>query len=176
MRQTPGRRSRGLTLAVPLLRGAFQWLFGILFALSLIALFFLLNALQLTAPDTAQRVLRQALADLTEVDALLSSIQADLAEAARSGQGPTVTAPHFPIPVEIPRDEAEKLSAAELRSRLLGQGAKAIYEDGMSAFAQGDPEAKQDIEIFSPQGWTTLMVGGEQIGRASCRERVFSTV
>ena len=69
--------SQWFSFAAPLLRGAFQWLFTTLFAVSLIGLFFVINALQLTAPDTAQRVLARAVADLTEIDALLPSIQAD---------------------------------------------------------------------------------------------------
>lgn len=144
------------SFAAPLLRGAFQWLFATLLAVSLIGLFFVINALQLTEHDTAQRVLARAVADLTEVDALLPTIQDDLAEEAATTEEPTVTVPLFPIPVELSQDEASTLSkpesTAELRSRLVGEAAEAIYEDGMSVFALGDPEAEQEIDIFSPEG------------------------
>lgn len=140
------------SFAAPLLRGAFQWLFATLLAVSLIGLFFVINALQLTAPDTAQRVLARAVADLTEVDALLPTIQADLADEVETSEEPTVTVPLFPIPVELDRDEAKDISTAELRSRLLDQAAEAMYEHGMSVFALGDPEAEQHIDIFSPEG------------------------
>ncbi len=144
--------SQWFSFAGPLLRGAFQWLFTTLFAVSLIGLFFVVNALQLTAPDTAQRVLARAVADLTEVDALLPTIEAELEEEVQTSEEPTVTVPLFPIPVELPRDEATTISTAELRSRLLDEAAEAVYEDGMSVFALGDPEAEQHIDIFSPEG------------------------
>jgi len=144
--------SQGSVSAVPLLRGALQWLFGILFALSLIALFLVINGVQLTSSGTAQRILSRATADLTEIDAVLPTIQADLVEAAQASEEATVTVPHFPLPVELPREEAATISTAELRSRLLSEAAEAIYEEGMSVWALADPEAEQDIDIFSPEG------------------------
>ncbi len=140
------------TSAVPLLRGAFQWLFGILFALSLIALFLVINLVQLTSSGTAQRILSRATADLTEIDATLPTIQADLAEAAQDSEEATVAVPHFPLPVELPREQAATIPTAELRSRLLREAAEAIYKEGMSVWALADPEAEQDIDIFSPEG------------------------
>ena len=144
--------SPGLISAVPLLRGALQWLFGILFALSLIAFFLVVNGVQLTSSGTAQRILSRAVADLTEIDAVLPTIQADLVEAAQASEEATVTVPHFPLPVELPREEAATISAAELRSLLLSESAEAIYKEGMSAWALADPEAEQDIDVFSPEG------------------------
>jgi hypothetical protein len=142
----------GSTSAVPLLRGALQWLFGILFALSLIGFFLVINAVQLTSSGTAQRILSRATADLTEIDAMLPTIQADLAEAAEASEEATVTVPHFPMAVELPREEAATISTAELRSRLLSEAAEAIYKEGMSVWALADPEAEQDIDILSPEG------------------------
>ena len=142
----------GLISAVPLLRGAFQWLFGTLFALSLIAFFLVINAMQLTSPGTAQRILSRAVADLTEIDASLPTIQADLAETAQASEEATVTVPHFPMAVEVSREEATTISTAELRSLLLSEAAEAIYKDGMSVWAEADPEAKQNIDLLSPEG------------------------
>jgi hypothetical protein len=142
----------GLISAVPLLRGAFQWLFGTLFALSLIAFFLVINAVQLTSPGTAQRILSRAVADLTEIDAMLPTIQADLAEEAQASQEDAVTVPHFPMAVEVSREEATTISTAELRSLLLSEAAAAIYKDGMSVWAEADPEAKQNIDFLSPEG------------------------
>jgi hypothetical protein len=138
--------------AMPLLRGALQWLFGILLALSLIAFFLVVNGVQLTSPGTAQRILSRAVADLTEIDAVLPTIKADLAEAAQTSEEPTVTVPHFPLPVELPREEAATISTADLRSRLLSESAEAIYKEGMSVWASGDPEAHQRIDLLSPEG------------------------
>lgn len=143
---------QGLISAVPLLRGAFQWLFGTLFALSLIAFFLVINAVQLTSPGTAQRILSRAVADLTEIDASLPTIQADLAETAQASQKDAVTVPHFPMAVEVSREEATTISTAELRSLLLSEAAEAIYKDGMSVWAEADPEAKQNIDLLSPEG------------------------
>jgi len=143
---------QGLISAVPLLRGAFQWLFGTLFALSLIAFFLVINAVQLTSPGTAQRILSRAVADLTEIDAMLPTIQADLAETAQASQKDAVTVPHFPMAVEVSREEATTISTAELRSLLLSEAAAAIYKDGMSVWAEADPEAKQNIDLLSPEG------------------------
>ena len=144
--------SPGLVSAVPLLRGALQYLFGVLFALSLIAFFLVINGVQLTSSGTAQRILSRATADLTEIDAMLPTIQADLAEAAQTSEEDTVTVPHFPIAVELPREEAATISRAELRSRLLSEAARAIYEEGMSVWALADPEAEQHIDVLSPEG------------------------
>lgn len=144
---SPGRMS-----AVPLLRGAFQWLFGTLLALSLIGFFLAVNGVQLTSSGTGQRILSRATADLTEIDALLPTIQADLREAAQASEEDTVTVPHFPLAVELPREEAATISTAELRSRLLSEAAEAIYKEGMSVWALADPEAEQDIDILSPEG------------------------
>jgi hypothetical protein len=144
--------SPGLISAVPLLRGALQWLFGSLLAVFLIGFFLAINGMQLTSSGTAQRILSRATADLTEIDALLPTIQADLVEAAEASEEDTVVVPHFPIAVELPREEAATISTAELRSLLLSEAAEAIYKDGMSVWALADPEAEQHIDILSPEG------------------------
>jgi hypothetical protein len=138
--------------AMPLLRGALQWLFGILLALSLMAFFLAVNGVQLTSPGTAQRILSRAVADLTEIDAVLPTIKADLTEKAGASEEATVTVPLFPLPVELPREEAATISTADLRSLLLSESARAIYKEGMSVWASADPEAEQHIDALSPEG------------------------
>lgn len=145
-------KDTGLAFASLVLRGALQWLSGILLALCLMALFLVINAYQLTRPDTAERILTRAVAILTEIDALLPAIRADLTETAQTGDSPTVTVPLFPVPVELTRKEAAAISTAELRSRLVGTAADRVYHDGMSVFALSDPQAKQHIDPFSPEG------------------------
>ena len=145
-------KDTGLAFGAMLLRAALQWLSGILLALCLMALFFAINAYQLTDADTAQRVLARAVATLTEIDALLPAIRADLTESLQTGDSPTVTVPLFPVPVELTREEATAISTGELRSRLLDTAAERAYHDGMSVFALGDPQAKQDIDPLSPEG------------------------
>jgi len=145
-------KDTGLAFGAMLLRAALQWLSGILLALFLMALFLVVNAYQLTEGDAAQRILTRAVATLTEIDILLPAIRADLAETIRSGDSPTVTVPLFPVPVEMTREEATAISTPELRSRLLDTAAERAYHEGMSVFALGDPQAKQDIDPLSPEG------------------------
>ncbi|UCH85954.1 MAG: hypothetical protein JSU97_05270 [Dehalococcoidia bacterium] len=144
--------SPGPISAVPLLRGALQWLFGSLLAISLIGFFLAINGMQLTSSGTAQRILSRATADLTEIDAILPTIQADLVEVAEASEEDTVIVPHFPMAVELPREEAATISTEELRSLLLSEAAEAIYKEGMSVWALADPEAEQSIDILSPEG------------------------
>jgi len=145
-------KDTGLASGAMLLRAALQWLSGILLAVCLMALFLVVNAYQLTEADTAQRILARAVATITEIDALLPAIRVDLAEAVQSGDSPTVTVPLFPVPVEMTREEATAISTPELRSRLLDTAAERAYREGMSVFALGDPQAKQDIDPISPEG------------------------
>ena len=145
-------KDTGLAFGAMLLRAALQWLSGILFALCLMALFLVVNAYQLTNADTAQRILTRAVATLTEIDALLPAIRADLAESLQADDSPTVTVPLFPIPVELTRQEATAISSAELRSRLLDTAGQKAYQEGMSVFALSDPQAKQNIDPLSPEG------------------------
>ena len=145
-------KDTGLAFGAMLLRAALQWLSGILLAVFLMALFLVVNAYQLTEADAAQRILTRAVATLTEIDALLPAIRSDLTEAIQTSDGPTVTVPLFPVPVELTREEAIAISTAELRSRLLDTAAEKAYREGMPVFALGDPEAKQDIDPLSPEG------------------------
>jgi hypothetical protein len=123
-----------------------------LLAACLIALFLAVNAYQLTEAGTAQRILARAVGAITEIDALLPAIRSDLVETLQNDDSPTVTVPLFPVPVEVTREEAAAISTPELRSRLLDTAASRAYHEGMSVFALGDPEAKQDIDPISPEG------------------------
>jgi hypothetical protein len=145
-------KDTGLAFGAMLLRAALQWLSGILLAVCLMALFLVVNAYQLTDDVTAQRILTRAVATITEIDALLPAIRADLTESLQASDSPTVTVPLFPVPVELTREEATAISTAELRSRLLNTAAESTYREGMSVFALGDPQAKQDIDPLSPEG------------------------
>ena len=145
-------KDTGLAFGAMLLRAALQWLSGILLAFSLMVLFLVINAYQLTEADTAQRILGRAVATLTEIDALLPAIRENLTESLESGDSPTVTVPLFPVPVELTREEATAISTPELRARLLDTAAEKAYREGMSVFALRDPQAKQDIDPVSPEG------------------------
>ncbi|MEE8369833.1 MAG: hypothetical protein V3S00_03570 [Dehalococcoidia bacterium] len=109
-------------------------------------------AAQLTSDGAGQRILGRAVAVITEIDATLPDIQADLQEAAEGSTAAEVRVPNFPIPIDLPRDEALQMEAAVLRARLLDEAAARLYDDGMSVWAEGDPEADQAISRISSTG------------------------
>jgi len=127
-------------------------LLGLLLVAALTGLFLAINALQLTSPGTGQRLLRRAVATLTDIDAALPRIHSDLREQATSAAGGTVRVPGFPIPIDIRAAEAASISREGLRARLLEESAHKAYTEGMSVFAAADPEAQQNIELISTTG------------------------
>jgi hypothetical protein len=139
----------GLSHREPLFHIASQWLLGMLLALILTGLFLSISAFQLTARGTGTRILQRAVAAITDIDALLPQLQQDLREAADSSEEETITVPSFPIPIELPREEASELDTQELRQRLLEEGADMVYEQGLGVLAAADPEAQRDIELIS---------------------------
>jgi len=88
----------------------------------------------------------------TNIDAIQPDLQAALREKAREGEADPVRVPDFPIPVELSREEALSLEGTALRERILDEAAARLYQDGMLAWAAGDPGAEQDIEIISITG------------------------
>jgi hypothetical protein len=133
-------------------RVASQWLTAVLLAFALVAFFFFTTAFQVTSEGTAGRILRRGVAITTDIDAVLPRLETELHVAARTTEGDTVPLANFPVPVDIPRDQAQSLAGEELRMVILDQSAERIYEDGMSAWAAGDTEGRQDIERVSTAG------------------------
>jgi hypothetical protein len=136
----------------PLIRAASQWLIGALLAVTLVLLFLAINAVQLSSEGTGQRLLARNVAVTTNIDAILPDLQGALWEEAQEGDEDPLRVPDFPIPVELSRDEALSLQGAALRERILEEAAARLSEDGMWAWAAGDPEAEQDIELVSVTG------------------------
>ncbi len=136
----------------PLARTASPWLLGIFLALLLTGLFLTINAVQWTSAGTGQRLLRRAVAVLTDIDAILPRLQEELRQAAATADGDTVRVPDFPIPIDLPREEAATLGGEELRRLLLATSAQKAYEEGMEAFAAADPAAQRDVELLSTAG------------------------
>ncbi|MCH7484951.1 MAG: hypothetical protein IIA90_07390, partial [Chloroflexi bacterium] len=134
------------------LRTATVWVAAFVLALFLAAFFLTLTAFQLTSDDTGQDILRRSVAISTDIDAVMPGIEADLDAVATEGDSPTVTVPGFPIPVELTREEAATLRGAALRERILVEAAQRLYDDGGSAWAAGDLEAKRDVERVSTAG------------------------
>jgi len=134
------------------MRVASQWSLVLFLAVMLGAFFLFAITYQATRGETAERILRRGVAITTEIDALLPQIETDLEAAAQTTEGDQVTVPNFPVLVQIPKQDVGQIEPAELRARILEQSADRLYEDGMSAWAGGDPEAQQSIDRFSTPG------------------------
>jgi hypothetical protein len=135
-----------------LLRAVSQWLIGVALAVLLTLFFVAISAVQLSSEGTGQRLLRRSVAVSTQIDAVLPDLQTALRERAREGSGETVRVPDFPVPVDLTRDEALRLEGPALRERILSEASDRLYEDGMSAWAAADPDARQSIETISVPG------------------------
>ena len=144
--------SRPGATVTPLLRAVSQWLIGAVLAVLLTLLFLVVNAVQLSSESVGQRILRRSVAVSTNIDAILPDLQAGLQEEAQGGGADPVRLPDFPIPVDIPSDEALSLEGAALRERILSEAAARLYKDGMSSWADSDPKAEQNIETISIAG------------------------
>jgi hypothetical protein len=135
-----------------LLHVASRWLVAAFLALTLAAFFFFLTAFQVSSDGTAHRILRRGIAITTDIDAILPQVTTDLHAAAQTGDQDPVRVPNFPVPVDIPKEEAARIEGEELRQRLLDRSADRLYDDGMSAWAQSDTESNQNIARFSTAG------------------------
>ncbi|HXG35769.1 MAG TPA: hypothetical protein VNL15_02245 [Dehalococcoidia bacterium] len=129
-----------------------SWLLAAGLIISLAGFFAAFNVVQLTAEGTGEKLLRRAVALLTDIDSALPSIQEELQQEAENSSDPTIEVPNFPISITIPRQEAQTLSEGELRERLLTVSAEKAYDDGLGILASADPEASRDISLLSSQG------------------------
>ena len=136
----------------PLLLAASQWLIGASLAVMLTLLFLAITAVQLSSQSLGERILRRGVAVSTNIDAILPDLQAALEAEAREGDADPVRLPDFPIPVEIPRDEALTLEGMALRERILSEAGATLYRDGMSAWAGAADGGDQRIETISVAG------------------------
>ncbi len=104
-------------------------------AMALLALLFALNLLQLTAPGPAHRVLRRAVASLTEIDSLLVAHGPGLQRQADAGPDGSVSMPDYPLGVSLSPQEARR-PPAEVRDLLLDRSAEQVYQEGAAAFRE----------------------------------------
>ncbi|MFB3052420.1 MAG: hypothetical protein ACE1ZT_00970, partial [Dehalococcoidia bacterium] len=133
----------------PLLLAASQWLIGASLAVMLTLLFLAITAVQLSSQSVGERILRRSVAVSTNIDAILPDLQVALKEETREGDADQVRLPDFPIPVDIPRDEALALEGRALRERILNEAGATLYREGMSAWADADDDGDQRIETIS---------------------------
>ncbi|MCH7576276.1 MAG: hypothetical protein IH822_00525 [Chloroflexi bacterium] len=136
----------------PLLLAASQWLIGASLAVMLTLLFLAITAVQLSSQSVGERILRRSVAVSTNIDAILPDLQVALKEEARVGNADQVRLPDFPIPVDIPRDEALVLEGRALRERILNEAGATLYREGVSAWADADDDGDQRIETISVAG------------------------
>ena len=134
------------------LRVASQWLTGALLAGTLAAFFLFATAFQVTSEDSAHRILRRGVAITTDLDVMLPSLETDLHATAENSDSDLVRVPNFPVPIDVPREEALTISGSDLRTRILDESAERLYEDGMSSWAQADTDGRQDIGRVSTAG------------------------
>jgi hypothetical protein len=134
------------------LKLASVWLVASLLAVTVAAFFFFLTAFQVSSDGTAHRILRRGVAITADIDVILPQITTALHAAAQTSDQDSVRVPNFPVPVEVPKEEASRMGVEELRQRLLDESADRIYDDGMSAWTQSDTQGNQNIARFSTAG------------------------
>jgi len=144
---------RGPTSGPPFAGFASQGFLWLLLVITLTALFLAINAVQITSAGTGQRLLRRAVAPLTDLDTQLPSIHRELHEQAETNTASdTVSVPTFPIPIGIEKTRAATISQEELRAVILAESARQIYAEGMDVLAGLDPEAQRDTDFISTAG------------------------
>jgi hypothetical protein len=134
------------------LKIASQWLIAIMLTLALIIFFLLVTAVQLTSESSGQRILRRGVAVTAGIDAALPRIESGLHTAALESEEADVRVPNFPVPIDIPREEAARIEGAQLRGLILDESARRLYDDGTSAWASNDEAAEQNIDDVSTAG------------------------
>lgn len=141
-------------------RNVFKWAFGVLLAITLVALLAALALAQLTAEGPAKRLLRRSVASLTEIDTLLDRGYEDLRQEAETAGDDPLRLKDFPVQVTLSAEEVRDLSQAELRALLLDRSANTLYQEGMSAFREkGEGLGEEDIAFFSTQGAVRYSLG-----------------
>lgn len=128
------------------------WLIAGLLAGSLIAFTVFASLAQVASRGPGERVMARTIAILAEIDTSIDHIQASLAESALQTDQDPIPVPNFPIPVEVPRAMAVSGDAEQLRDEILAQSASLMYEQGVSAWDDADPEAEQSIATNSTAG------------------------
>jgi len=129
---------------------------GAALAVGVFALLIALTLAQLAESDTSHKVLRRAVASLTEVDQFLADNEQELRAGAAQAREEGVTLPDYPLQVTLTPAEAA-LPVGELRDVVLDRSATKVYEEGMSAFEAEGRGA--DIGFFSAAGSVKYSLG-----------------
>jgi hypothetical protein len=102
-------------------------------AIALLALLFALSLFQLTASGPAHRVLRRAVASLTEIDSLLAVHGPALRQQADASPEEPLSLPDYPLDVPLSPQEVRQ-PPAEMRDVILDRSAERVYQEGSTAF------------------------------------------
>ena len=145
--------------------GSSRRILAVLIGLSLVAFISMLSLAQATSSTAGSRMLARTAATIAGVDAALPGIETALRESASQGAQDPVTVPNFPIPIEITRLQAEIYTEGlpavgdTLYDRMLRTSGEALYDDGVSVWADADPDARQQIGRGSTAGAVRLGIG-----------------
>ncbi|MFN0146856.1 MAG: hypothetical protein ACKVT1_10110 [Dehalococcoidia bacterium] len=131
-------------------------LYAIMLAAVLLLLVAAISLGQVTTREHATRLLQAGIATLTDVDQVIAENREGLRQLAEAGEGPTVSFPGYPIPVEFRRAEALSGTNEQLRAAVLERSSTQVYEEGLGAF---DQTGQQSLGTFSTQGLIRLIVG-----------------
>lgn len=142
----------------PQLAGS-QWLIACLLAASLVAFIAFLSLAQITASGAGSRLLALTVAETTGLDSALPGIKSTLGDTLEQSTQDPLTIPNFPIPVLITRDEAIGVTSEDLYSRILNVSGTALYNGGVAAWDDADPDASQAIARGSTAGAVRLGIG-----------------
>jgi hypothetical protein len=124
--------------------------YSMLLGLSAFLLVGALSFRQMSSPPVAHQLIAEGVAALTEVDSVLSEHLEEMRNrAATARDGDLVALPGYPLPVRFTRDEALRLTPAEVREVLLERSAAIVYDEGLSAFNQ---TGGGSLSLFSSQG------------------------
>ncbi len=126
--------------------------FGVVLFLFVLAL----SARQVTAPGSAQHVLEDGIASITEVDLVLAEQLPAIRQVAATSDQPALALPGYPLPVQLSRDEAANLSTEDLRAVVLARSAAIVYTTGLGAF---DRTGHQSLSLLSAEGILRLATG-----------------
>jgi hypothetical protein len=141
------------------------------FGMALFLFVLALSARQATASDTAQQVLQNGIASVTEVDLVLAEQLPVIRQLSTTSDQPSFAVPGYPVPVELSRDEAANLPVKDLRTLILGRSAAIVYTKGLGAF---DRTGHQSLSLLSAEGILRLATG--QLSASSHSRATTATV
>lgn len=133
-------------------RNVGKWTAGAAFFLALALLAVALQLFQMSAEGNAKRTLRQSIAALTEVDALVARDYAPMQERAADAEpDDPIILREFPIAIDLTVADVRGASEAGVRDAVLARAADRMYDDGAGVLRDEDA-AGGDPGMFTAAG------------------------